>query len=131
MSSGCSARREPNGAPSSEKAVVPLFVCGGARDVESKVAVFPYGGTFDELVPCPARDICAWHAAHDFGGDDFHFGDQPKERVLPSAFTSGPFTCPHFHDYAKIMGSRRLPSVEPMVAALHIRREPRTARNVS
>lgn len=92
----------PHDAPRPDVEVVPFYVCPGAREVQMGYTVFPYGGTIDTMVACPARDICAWYAAHDLG-ETVEFNDQPEARLLPAVFKTGPFSCAHFRDYDKML----------------------------
>ena len=80
---------------------MPFFVCSGAKETAIEHAIFPHGGGFTEMAPCPARDICAWYAAHDLGGL-VAFNEQPREALLAAPFTSRPFSCPHFFEHAKL-----------------------------
>lgn len=92
----------PLGAPQSTAEVVPFYVCPGAREVPVGYTVFPYGGSIDTMVACPAREICAWYAAHDLG-ETVAYNDQPEARLLPAVFKTGPFSCAHFRDYDKML----------------------------
>lgn len=74
-----------------------MFVCAGAKDTPIEHAVFPHGSGCSQMSPCPGRDICAWYASHDLGGDDA-YNEMPESMMLRANFRSGPFSCPDFHD---------------------------------
>lgn len=84
--------------PATRAAVVPIFACPGAREVEVQHLVFPHGGGFTEMAPCPGRDICLWYAAHDLGQGEA-INELPPETVVPADFHTAPFSCKRFHEF--------------------------------
>jgi hypothetical protein len=102
------ARADSSGLKSRTGAgdVIAFFICSGVRNTPAGFTLFPSGGIFEETEVCPARDICAWHAAHDLGGE-VAVNDQPESRLLPVQFRAAPFACPRFKDHEELLRSRQ------------------------
>lgn len=93
-------------------AVVPMFVCAGCRAEPLGYAILDVGDPLDEIVACPMREVCTWHAAHDLGGRH-EFLEYPDAAVLAPLFRSEPyFSCPNFHEHARFLaGNTTLPAI--------------------
>lgn len=105
-------------ADQNDGCLIPMFVCAGCRPEPLGYTSLEHGDHLDEMVACPMREVCTWHAGHDLGGD-FHYNEQPDGALLPVLFSNEPyFACPHFNDFASFVGARkvRVP-VEPREAA--------------
>jgi hypothetical protein len=96
----------PSGASRESGEVVAFYICGGVRPTPAGFTLFPHGGSIESNEICPAREICAWHASHDFGGE-FAINEQPEARLLPVEFKTGAFACPHFHDHQALLKANK------------------------
>jgi hypothetical protein len=90
--------------------LIPLFVCAGCRPEPLGYVSIALGGQLDEMIACPMRDVCTWHAAHDLGGS-MHYNEQPDGIIIEALFRTDPyFSCPNFHDFA---GFGSVPPLSP------------------
>jgi len=77
-----------------------MYVCAGCRPEPLAYTSLEYGDHLDEMVTCPMRDVCTWHAAHDLGGS-CQYNEQPEGVLLTPQFQTDPyFSCRNFHDHA-------------------------------
>lgn len=113
------ANAVPPPEPTRTSTVVPIFACPGVKEVPVDHLVFPHGGGFTRLTPCPGRDICLWYAAHDLGGGEA-INDLPPAAVLPAQFTTAPFACDRFQEFTarKVAVQRR--QAEQRLRRLHV-----------
>ena len=82
--------------------IIPMFVCAGCRPEPLGYAILEVGDNLDQIVTCPMRAVCTWHAAHDLGGA-CQYNEQPEGSTLPPLFETKPFfSCPNFHEFHKL-----------------------------